>query len=109
VRLAERIEGAATPSDDDRDWLHGRLANLRLAYEQLPPGLPASVIHGDAWAGNVVTTADGRVVLLDLERCSVGRPKSDLVSTAVRYSSFGTIDARQYGEFAAFYGHDVVE
>jgi len=31
------------------------------------------------------------------------------VSTAVRYSSFGTIDARQYGEFAAFYGHDVVE
>lgn len=108
VRLAERIDGATTLSDEDRTWLRGRLDHLREAYIALPPGLAPAVIHGDAWAGNVVATDDGRVVLLDLERCSIGRPEWDLVSTAVRYSSFGTMDAEEYSAFARAYGHDVL-
>ncbi|PRY31701.1 phosphotransferase family enzyme [Umezawaea tangerina] len=45
-------------------------------------------MHGDAWVGNVVATDDGQVVVLDLERCSVGPPEWDLVSTAIKYTSF---------------------
>jgi Ser/Thr protein kinase RdoA (MazF antagonist) len=108
VRLAKRIDGASTLTPDDRDWLHRRLVHLQEAYRDLPHGLPLSVIHGDAWAGNVAATLDGRVVLLDLERCALGLPEWDLISTAVRYSSFGTIDGDQYGEFARVYGYDVL-
>lgn len=107
VRLAERIDGATTLSEDDRDWLRGQLARLRAAFDDLPAGLPRSAIHGDAWAGNVVVTVDGPV-LLDLERFSVGPPEWDLVSTAVRLSTFGTMTAEEYRAFAQAYGHDVL-
>ncbi|MEV0284095.1 aminoglycoside phosphotransferase family protein [Kribbella sp. NPDC050820] len=107
VRLAERIDGATTLTEDDRDWLRGQLARLREAFDDLPAGLPRSVIHGDAWAGNVVVTVDGPV-LLDLERFSLGPPEWDLVSTAVRLSTFGTMTAEEYQAFAQAYGHDVL-
>ena len=109
VRLAERIEGASTLSDDDRGWLRGRLDELREAYAHLPAGLPKSVIHGDAWAGNVVVTEDGDTILLDLERCSIGPPEWDLVSTAIRRSTFGTMSADEYDDFAHAYGYDVMQ
>ncbi|WP_020392333.1 phosphotransferase enzyme family protein [Kribbella catacumbae] len=108
VRLSERIDGASTLSDDDRAWLRRRLDDLQQSYAELPSGLPTSVIHGDAWAGNVVATDRGDVILLDLERCSVGPPEWDLVSTAVRHSTFGTMSAVDYGVFAEAYGHDVM-
>lgn len=50
------------------------MARLTKAFAHLPPGLPRSAIHGDAWAGNVVMTADGPV-LLDLERFSLDPPE----------------------------------
>ncbi|MFI6678726.1 phosphotransferase family protein [Kribbella sp. NPDC050470] len=108
VRLAERIDGATTLSEDDRDWLRGQLARLREAFDDLPAGLPRSAIHGDAWAGNVVVTVNGPV-LLDLERFSLGPPEWDLVSTAVRLSTFGTMTAEEYQAFAQAYGHDVIK
>ncbi len=108
VRLAERIDGATTLSEDDRAWLRRRLDELKEAYANLPAGLPRSGIHGDAWAGNVVMTANGPV-LLDLERCSVGPPEWDLVSTAVRFSTFGTMTAAQYETFVRSYGNDVMD
>ncbi len=91
VRIRERIDGAATIPAADQDWLRARLAGLQQQWETLSPALPACVVHGDAWAGNVVATVDGRVVLLDLERCSVGPPQWDLVSTAVKYVTYGHI------------------
>lgn len=109
VRLSERIDGASTLSEDDRAWLRRRLEILEQAYAELPPGLPKSVIHGDAWAGNVVVTEEGDAIFLDLERCSVGPPEWDLVSTAVRYSTFGTMSAAEYRDFAQTYGHDVMQ
>jgi len=107
VRLAERIQGASTLADDDRAWLRQRLDHLQRRYDEMPGGIPHRVIHGDAWAGNVVVTA-ADVVLLDLERCSVGPPEWDLVSTAIRYATFGTITATEYAEFVSGYGHDVM-
>lgn len=108
VRLAERIDGASTLSDDDRGWLRERLSELQEAYADLPAGLPRSVVHGDAWSGNVVVTDTGETVFLDLERCAIGPPEWDLVSTAVRRSTFGTMSANEYDGFAAAYGHDVM-
>jgi hypothetical protein len=107
VRLADRIAGAVTIDADDCTWLFTRLAELEQQWAALAPGLPACVIHGDAWSGNVVSTADGRVVLLDLERCSIGPPQWDLVSTATKYVTSGLIDQAQYMQFCDTYGTDV--
>ncbi|MGW4842769.1 phosphotransferase [Nocardia brasiliensis] len=107
VRLEERIEAASILSEDDRQWMCDHLAELRNRWAELPSGLPWSVIHGDAWVGNVVSTDDGRVVLLDLERTSIGPPEWDLVHTAIKHSSFGWITKKQYAEFCDVYGHDV--
>ncbi|MBF6298986.1 aminoglycoside phosphotransferase family protein [Nocardia amamiensis] len=107
VRLDERIAAAHTLSDPDRRWLREHLADLRQRWESLPKGLPWSVIHGDAWIGNVAAIEDGEAVLLDLERTSVGPPEWDLVHTAIKQSSFGWITEQQYAEFCQVYGHDV--
>lgn len=109
VRLPERIDNATTLPDDDREWMRNHLAELRKRYANLPAGLPACVVHGDAWVGNIVSTSDGRAFLLDLERSSIGPPEWDLVHTAIKHSSFGWITAQRYGEFRALYGHDVSE
>ncbi|WP_116947138.1 phosphotransferase family protein [Jiangella endophytica] len=108
VRIRDRIEAAPTTSAADRAWLLGYLTELEARHAELPVGRTAGVVHGDAWAGNVVADDDGTVWLLDLERFSVGPPEWDLVSTAVRLTSFGTLDTAGYGEFCAAYGYDVI-
>ncbi len=107
VRLNERINGGATLKPGDRAWLREHLAALRLRYESMPEGLPARVVHGDAWGGNIVTTDTGSTVILDLERCSIGPPEWDLVSIALRRGSFGWLSDADYQAFASRYGHDV--
>ncbi|MBP2325359.1 aminoglycoside phosphotransferase (APT) family kinase protein [Kibdelosporangium banguiense] len=106
VRIAERIEGADTLAEDDREWLREHLESLRKQYAVLPPGLPTSVVHGDAWIGNIAVTAHRRV-LLDFERCSLGPPEWDLIQSAMKVRSFGSAPAAEYVEFVAAYGHDV--
>jgi Ser/Thr protein kinase RdoA (MazF antagonist) len=107
VRLDERIDSATFLPDDDRRWMREHLADLRRQWEKLPAGSPWCVIHGDAWVGNVVAADDGRVILLDLERTSIGPPEWDLVHTAIKWTSFGWISAKQHGEFCDVYGYDV--
>lgn len=107
IRLEDRINGTAHVDDNDRAWMLEHLASLEDRYAQLPAGLPACVVHGDAWIGNVVATSDGRVVLVDLERTAIGPPEWDLVHTAIKHASFRWIDATQYQQFHETYGHDV--
>jgi len=107
VRLPQRIKAATTISADDQNWLLNRLTELKTAYDELPPGLPRCVVHGDAWSGNVVTTTDSAFVLLDLERCSLGPPEWDLVSTAVTYVTTARINTKEWGTYCETYGHDV--
>jgi aminoglycoside phosphotransferase (APT) family kinase protein len=107
VRLAKRIDAAHTLSAWDRDWLRGRMADLQERYAALPPGRPACVVHGDAWAGNVVSTTAGSIVLLDLERCTIGPPEWDSIHSAIRCTSFDLALPDEYAEFVAIYGHDV--
>ncbi|SHG22971.1 Phosphotransferase enzyme family protein [Streptoalloteichus hindustanus] len=86
-----------------------RLAELRHRYVELPPGRPSSVVHGDAWVGNVAVTEEGRAVLHDFERCSLGPPEWDSIHSAIKHSSFGWEPPDEYAEFVSVYGHDVTE
>jgi aminoglycoside phosphotransferase len=107
VRIRKRLDGSDVIPDDDRQWLLERLGDQRATYATLPTGLRHAPVHGDAWTGNVVATEDGTVLLIDLERFSFGAPEWDLVSTAIRYTSYGTLNAHDYRAFADRYGHDV--
>ncbi|MFE6922019.1 phosphotransferase enzyme family protein [Nocardia sp. NPDC057663] len=107
VRLEERIDAASTVLPQDRQWLRGRLSDLRAAWAELVPGRSWGPIHGDAWEGNVVTTDAGVTTFLDLERASVGPPEWDLTSTAIKHSSFGWISMQRYESYWRAYGYDV--
>ncbi|NRQ32974.1 aminoglycoside phosphotransferase family protein [Nonomuraea sp. NN258] len=107
VRLAERIDRAVTLDERDRSWMRAHLAELEARWVELPKGLPKTVVHGDAWIGNVVRTDDGEAVLLDLERCSAGPPEWDLTSTAVKAFTLAGITTEDYDAFVRAYGHDV--
>ncbi|MET8571923.1 aminoglycoside phosphotransferase family protein [Streptomyces sp. NPDC004783] len=108
VRLVERIDATSAISDDDRQWLHGRLKDLKAQWASRPKGLPECVVHGDAWVGNVARTEAGPI-LLDFERASFGPPEWDLVSTAVKLTTTGAVSAEEYAEFCETYGTDVTE
>lgn len=109
IRLPQRIDDAVGLTDDDVAWLRHRLDSLREAWSDLPAGRPHTVVHGDAWTGNVARHAHG-AVLLDLERCSVGPPEWDLVSTAIKTRSVSWLDREAYDCFVhAYGGHDVTD
>ncbi|WP_406516325.1 aminoglycoside phosphotransferase family protein [Streptomyces sp. NBC_00873] len=69
--------------------------------------MPDSAVHGDAWPGNLVRTAYGQRLMMDLERFSVGPPEWDLVMTAVRRITTGAVTAEEYASFCDAYGMDV--
>ncbi|MCX5211848.1 aminoglycoside phosphotransferase family protein [Kitasatospora sp. NBC_00240] len=106
VRLAARIDNAATLDDEQRQWLRQHLADRQAAWSELPAGLPTSVIHGDAWGGNVAVTP-ATAYLLDFERTSQGPPEWDLTATAVGHGTFGTVSDQHYEAFCEAYGADV--
>ncbi len=49
-------------------WLHRALSQHEMGIEQCLRGAPVLECHGDCHNGNVFVRADGRVVLIDLER-----------------------------------------
>lgn len=108
-KLKERIALATTISDDDRSWLGEQLGTLRAAWNAgLPDGLPSGVIHGDPWMGSIGVGEDGTPRLLQVTRCSLGRPEWDLTSNAIKFTSTHGISREQYREFSRIYGFDVV-
>ncbi len=107
ARLEQRLDSEALAARDKK-WLRERLEELSKALNGLPVGLPATVLHGDPHGGNLAVMADGSWCLLDLERFAIGPPEWDLLLTAADYASAGWITARQYREFCARYGYDVM-
>lgn len=108
ARVDARIRGAEL-AGDDRGFLRARLADLRVEYGRLQFALPAGPVHGDANIGNIIRRqADGVAVLIDLDGFASGPREWDLVLTAMYFERFGWHTAREYGEFVAGYGFDVM-
>ncbi|OLZ55160.1 hypothetical protein BS329_03790 [Amycolatopsis coloradensis] len=91
--------------DEDRAWLKSLVKQLGVDYRELAPSVPLTVIHGDAWQGNVVVPmAGGDPVLLDLDQLGLGPREWDLVSLAVDYTDFARIVEADYRAFVVAYG-----
>lgn len=107
IRVEERIDAATVLTAPDRAWLHTRLAELKHRYStNFRTGLPRCVVHGDASDTNIAVTDEGTIVLVDLERCTVGPPEWDLTSMAVELG-YQWITPDTYRAFCARYGYDV--
>ncbi|MGW6198794.1 phosphotransferase family protein [Kribbella sp. NPDC055110] len=107
VRLDEHL-AAAEPglNASDRGFLAERLVELKADYTRVSEGLPICVIHGDANRKNAIRGSDGRALLLDLERFSLGPREWDLVVPAV-YQRLGWYSGPEYDAFVEAYGWDV--
>ncbi|MFI6958504.1 phosphotransferase enzyme family protein [Nocardia sp. NPDC050408] len=102
--LRERLATAGTVDLDDRMWLLTRYDELRRQYDTLPGPLRLSVIHGDAWQGNLLVPQSGVATVLDLDKVSVGRSEWDLIQLAVDYTDFARIPETDYLSFVNAYG-----
>jgi Ser/Thr protein kinase RdoA (MazF antagonist) len=62
------------------EWrpLHEQFRATLLAVQAAAPGLPCSVVHGDAWPGNAIVMLDGQAALIDWENGGLGLPVVDL-------------------------------
>lgn len=109
ARCAETVETARFLTLAERRFLRERLADLSQRWQELPPELPPSVVHGDAWQGNAAVSGSRAPVLLDLEAVSVGPPEWDLVPLAADAVRFKGIERQDYRTFVAAYGHDVTD
>lgn len=105
VGLTETIEAAAIPSSD-RTFLHSELDQLQQSFVHCQ-AQPATVLHGDAWQGNLVVPRDGQPTLLDFEAFCVGPSNWDLISIAADYADFSRLSTAEYTSFSEAYGSDV--
>jgi aminoglycoside phosphotransferase (APT) family kinase protein len=107
-RASPRIDKASSLSEDDREFLQRRCAELVDAYAGLNFELPPGVVHGDASVGNVIRDRDGRPLFADLDGFAVGPREWDLVLTALYFERFGWHTAEEYAAFVEAYGYDVM-
>ena len=104
VSVRRAAESSPAIDQDERAWLTNRCEQLLDAYGQLSFPLPARMIHGDAYRGNLLR--DGhRVVLADWDAVSTGPREIDLIPT-LQAPRFGLPDD-QRDAFIAAYGHDI--
>jgi Phosphotransferase enzyme family len=102
--IGRAIQASQAIDDDDRSWLSGHHDRLLADYAHLVFELPAGLIHGDAWRGNLLR--DGhRAVLADWDTVSTGPRETDLIPT-LQAPRFGLPPA-QRDAFITAYGRDV--
>ncbi|MEV5705658.1 aminoglycoside phosphotransferase family protein [Actinoallomurus sp. NPDC052274] len=109
ARAELRIDGDGWLSSEDRDFLRGRLGELRTRYAELEFALAPGVIHGDASVGNVIHDDAGNPILIDLDGFAIGPREWDLALTAIYHDSFGWHTRDEYEVFVKTYGFDVME
>ncbi|WP_412540239.1 phosphotransferase [Longispora sp. K20-0274] len=106
--LEEAVHTQALPADE-LSWLTGLVADVRNRVTALDSPLGHGVIHGDAWAGNLLwNTAAGpdATVLGDWDWVSIGPREVDLVPTWHAARRYGR--GREWtDDFARVYGHDL--
>lgn len=103
ARIEERIVCSAL-GNDDKSWLLHHFDTLSRQYELLPAATTKSVIHGDAWQGNIAIPVSGLPVLLDLDKVSMGDPQWDLGQIAVDHHDFDRLTDSDYRTFVDAYG-----
>jgi len=86
-----------------KPWLLGRLEELQRRYDATTWTLGCGLIHGDAYAENLIQLAGGPV-LGDWDSVSYGPREQDIVPTSIRHR-FGR-PAAEWGQFCAAYGVD---
>jgi len=104
VSTCRAIASSRSIDEEERAWLGEQCERLVDAYGQLSFQLPAGMIHGDAYRGNLLR--DGhRVVLADWDAVSIGAREIDLIPT-LQATRFGLPDDQRDG-FIAAYGQDI--
>jgi hypothetical protein len=103
-----RITRAELPGND-REFLLGKLTELRDSYAHLEYALPPGPVHGNPNAGSVLRSMwDGSPVLADLGGFAAGPREWDLALTAMHFERFGWHTRKEYLDFATGYGFDVM-
>jgi hypothetical protein len=104
VSVRRAIASSRAIDEGERAWLGERCDHLVAVYGQLRFQLPAGMIHGDAYRGNLLRDAQ-RVVLADWDAVSIGPREVDLIPT-LQATRFGLPD-EQRDAFVAAYGQDI--
>lgn len=82
ARIRSRIADAEGLAEADRTFLTERTDHLELAVQDLEFELPAGVLHGDPFMGNLIPGPEGPVIC-DFDSLSHGPREWDLVPAAV--------------------------
>jgi Ser/Thr protein kinase RdoA (MazF antagonist) len=104
VSVRRAIEASLAIDEEERGWLRTRCEQLQAAYCKLSFPLPAGMIHGDAWRGNLLRDGQ-RVVLADWDTVSTGHREVDLIPT-LQAPRFG-LREEERDAFVAAYGRDI--
>jgi hypothetical protein len=92
-----------------RSWLLSAIEEIRTALATVNWPLGTGLIHGDAWAGNLLWNSCNRppgMVLGDWDTACLGPREVDLIPTWHAAARFGR-GAQWTGQFAAKYGYDL--
>ena len=99
--LPEDTERCDWLNISQRSWLLGRFDELQRQYESATWTLGPGLIHGDAYAENLIHTRDG-TVLSDWDSVSYGPREQDIVPASIRHR-FGR-PLSEWHQFCAAYG-----
>jgi hypothetical protein len=108
-RALDNMDDHAVLTSDEWSWLRGEVAAVRENVASLRWPLPRGLIHGDAWAGNLLWAASeftSPAVLGDWDGLAIGPREVDLIPTwhAARRYAKGKAWIR---EFVDGYGYDL--
>ena len=104
--LADDIPEAVLPAEE-LTWLKQEIATVRKELSEITWELPPGLIHGDAWAGNLLADSRSSGLLLgDWDWVSIGPREVDLVPTWHAARRYGR-DTAWTGAFAATYGYEL--
>lgn len=101
--------GSDAISAEERQWITDRVSAVRAELSALDWPLGEGLIHGDAWAGNLMwdtISSPPRAILCDWDRVSWGPREVDLIPTwhaAVRYGR----DESWIQDFITHYKYDL--
>jgi hypothetical protein len=94
---------------DERAWITGRITEVRATIADLDWPLGTGLIHGDAWAGNLLScpsASPAGAVLGDWDWVSAGPREIDLIPTWHAAARYGK-PASWVSAFTARYGYDL--